>query len=337
MNVKYTRFAALSVLCALIVSMLSGCYFLPTEEPLLEPPLQEAKEVTYDTYTVTTGNIEYWLDIQGHFQTPETITLSFGDTVGKLGKIYVKVGDEVKAGDLLAELESEDLDRQIYRQRASVRLAELSLKDAKKSSSATAIERAEIQLDLAQYELDHMLAQREANMLYAPMDATVIYAADNTPGDFISKELPMIHLADTSQLLITAKTKETSALYHGMELDVVFNRTGGEVVKGRVFQLPGDNPEGNVADSINVVKISIDTFPKDARIGTTVNVRTLLEHAENVVVIPYKYVSSYGARNYVRVLNEDGVPEERTIVIGIDNKEMVEIVNGLEAGDQIII
>lgn len=330
MNVKYTRFAALSILCTLLVTMLSGCYFLPTEEPLLEPPLQEAEEVTYDTYTVTTGNVERWLDVQGNFQTPETTILSFGDTSGTLDMVYVKAGDEVKAGDLLAELDSEELDRQIYRQRANVRLAELTLKDAKKSSNATSIERAEIQLDLAQYELDLLLTQREANTIYAPMDATVIYAADNLPGDFIKEELPMIHLADTSELLVTAKVKDSLELYHGMEVEIEFIRGDGEIVTGRVFQLPADNSEG-------LVKFSLDTFPDDVKIGTTVKVRALLDHAEDVVILPYKYVSTYGARNFVRVLNEDGIPEERTIVLGIDNKEVVEIISGLEAGEQIII
>ena len=337
MNVKYTRFSALSILCALLVTMLSGCYFLPTEEPLLEPPLQEAEEVTYDTYTVTTGNIEFWLDVQGNFHAPESTSLSFGETSGLLDKIYVKLGDEVKAGDLLAELESEDLDRQIYRQRASVRLAELSLKDAKKSSSATAIERAEIQLDLAQYDLDLLLAQREANMIYAPIDATVVYAADNLPGEFIKEDLPMFHLADTSELIVTAKVPDATLLHRGMEMEIEFIRGGGEIVTGHVSQLPGDNPMGTAASSINMITITLDTVPESATIGTTVKVRALLDHAENVVVLPYKYVSSYGARNYVRVLNEDGVPEERTVIVGIDNKKEVQIIGGLEAGEKIII
>ena len=67
------------------------------------------------------------------------------------------------------------------------------------------------------------------------------------------------------------------------------------------------------------------------------SLQVLLERKEDIITLPLRYVSSYSARRYVRVLNEDGDPEERDVKLGIQSNNVVEIVSGLEAGEVIVI
>ena len=335
---KLTRFSALFLLCCLLVPMLSGCGNQASPEQLLAPPLPEPEEITYNTIPVETGTIARFLTIRNvKLQHTSTHVLTFGDSSGILEAVYTDFGEYVKAGDLLAELYSPTLERQIYRQQANVRLAELSLKDAKKSGSATSIERAEIQLDLAQYELDLLEDQLEATRIYAPIDGKIIFSTKVLPGDEVSANETIFQLADLSQMMISAQNIDTSGLSLGNRLDMAFNQTEGQKFTGRVVQMPSSIPQGVPSEDQNVLKIILDEIPEGAKFGEFANIVILLEQKENVVVLQHKYISAFGTRRYVRVLNADGKPEERTLVFGIDNGVQVEIVSGLEPGEQIIV
>lgn len=338
MNAKSIRFAALFLLCCLLVPLFSGCGAQASQAQMLTPPFPEPEEITYNTITVESGTIERFLSIRNvKLQHTSTNVLTSGNSAGILKALYTDFGEYVKAGDLLAELYSPTLERQIYKQQANVRLAELTLKDARKSGSATSIERAEIQLDLAQYELDLLEAELEAHKIYAPIDGKIVYATKALPGDEIPAGETIFQLADLSQMMIWAKGIDTSELYHGNQLEMAFNQTEGQKFTGRVVQLPSDIPYGVAEDYTNVLKIFLDEIPEGAKFGEYANVVILLERKENVVLLQHKYISSFGSRKYVRVLNADGEPEERTLVLGIDNGVQVEIVSGLEAGEQIIV
>ncbi|MBE6930630.1 MAG: efflux RND transporter periplasmic adaptor subunit [Ruminococcaceae bacterium] len=331
------RILTLLLACVCIVSMLSGCYFLPSEEPLLAPPLKEPEAVDYKTHTVERGTIERWVSATGRFESENNELLQYTSVTGRLKDIYVRSGDEVKAGDLIAELDVGDLDYDIERQRANVRLAELSLTEAKATGRSATIERAEISLSLAQMDLDRLLKKQEEAQLRANMDGTVIYVANLEAGNQVSTYYPIVRIADTNALRIAFNTKDTSELYTGMELDVTYQGRNKKTVSGRIVQLPKDVPVTSSEEDKNSVKVTVDEYPDDVRIGNTVNIEILLERKEDVVILPLRYVSSYSTRRYVRVLGESGIPEERDVTLGVQNATHVEILSGLSEGDVIVI
>jgi len=107
---KLTRFSALFLLCCLLVPMFSGCGNQASPEQLLAPPLPEPEEITYNTIPVETGTIARWLTIKNTKLLPvDTHVLTFGSASGVLRAIHTKYGEEVKAGDLLAELYLENI------------------------------------------------------------------------------------------------------------------------------------------------------------------------------------------------------------------------------------
>src|SRR5262245_59562317 len=68
--------------------------------------------VSYQTATVQRGNIVQSVDATGPISAPSTLPLNFKNS-GKLAEVDVSVGDRVQPGDVLARLDTSDLQAQL--------------------------------------------------------------------------------------------------------------------------------------------------------------------------------------------------------------------------------
>lgn len=153
--------------------LLSGCaYLFPPEEEILAPPLIEPQEVTYRTMEVTTGDIEQKLEVYANYTASLTASMLFEGQGGRVASIDAKLGQEVKQGDLLIELNSESLRRQIRQQEIEVEKARLNLENAQRVEveldddyyDMAGIEKAKINLEMEQNALE--LLEYEADKAY---------------------------------------------------------------------------------------------------------------------------------------------------------------------------
>ena len=90
---------------ALIISMtgMTGCFFFPAEEELLEPPTVAIEDIAYSTYTAKQKTIEDKTVATGYVFCKSQYNASFPESGGTLKTIYVTAGQHVEEGDLLAE------------------------------------------------------------------------------------------------------------------------------------------------------------------------------------------------------------------------------------------
>jgi multidrug resistance efflux pump len=150
----------LTVLLAL-VTILTACQGLfgrpieeeaPTPTPIPTPIVPEKP-----TYVVQRGNITKQLEFTGRISAVEEMELYF-KTGGYVKRVLVKRGDQVQAGDLLAELEIDDLLKQMAQGEVTLNSAQLRLDEAEKS-----LERqiAQAQLDLTAAEAQLAQAQND--------------------------------------------------------------------------------------------------------------------------------------------------------------------------------
>lgn len=140
------------VVFILIISLLgfcmSGCYFFPQEEEVLAPPLKTAEKVAYKTIKVKKGNIEKRVNATAYFVSDLQTDLSFTNRGGRIQSINVKTGDMVQDGDILFQLETDNLENQLLQQ-------EISLKKLKLNSSQT-LSNAERSIKLARLQLEEL-------------------------------------------------------------------------------------------------------------------------------------------------------------------------------------
>jgi len=153
------------LLIVLTVSILavSGCSLFPMEEDVLTPPLAEPEEITYQTEEARIGNIEDSIQRSAYFIPIMYESLFFRYRGGRMKDIYVNVGATVKAGDLVAELLSDSLEREIEQQSILV--------NSKIKDCAYAEQLAEIEMKAAKDKLETLeenyLSMKQKTEIYA--------------------------------------------------------------------------------------------------------------------------------------------------------------------------
>ncbi len=119
---------------------------LPTPTPIPTPIIPDEP-----TYTVQRGQVTKEQEFVGRISPVEEINLYFKRS-GYVKQVSVRQGDMVRAGDLLAELEIDDLLGQAAQARMNLQSAELRL-DAAEDALGRQVAEAELVLEAAQIKL----------------------------------------------------------------------------------------------------------------------------------------------------------------------------------------
>jgi macrolide-specific efflux system membrane fusion protein len=137
--------------------ILSSCFLLPQEEEILAPPLAEPPEITYRTEAVTRGDLQDTVRAFGSFISASQSDLAFERRGGRLETIHVSVGDEVRAGQLIANLYTDNLEVDIAQAELDLRRARLAARRAREQNGDRfSLEFARADRDLAQLRMDKL-------------------------------------------------------------------------------------------------------------------------------------------------------------------------------------
>ncbi|MFP3896704.1 MAG: HlyD family efflux transporter periplasmic adaptor subunit [Anaerolineales bacterium] len=141
---------------AVVLVVTSGCSILASsgEEEATPTPVPPPPEPDRSTYTVKRGTIVDSLEFTGRVAPAVEEELYFRED-GRVKEVYVERDDVVQAGDLLAELENDDLVRQLRQAETELETAEINLQDAQRQLE-NQIEKARIDLEIQEFELADM-------------------------------------------------------------------------------------------------------------------------------------------------------------------------------------
>lgn len=329
-----------SILLAAMLA-LSGCSLLPAEDESLQPPLIQPAEEELDIVEATRGNIETTLRGTASFISASSEVLFFKENGGRLKSMKAKVGEEVKAGELLAELETDDLDLQIRLQKLNVERANLLYKEAQKIGAAkTELRLREIDLEREKLQLDSMEKKLTSSRIYAPLSGIVTFAESLNTGDNVSAYQTIITIADPSDMQLTytaGDSKDLLSIQSGMPVSLKYK---GKDYEGTVLQSPAEAPQSADAakserNAVTII-IGMKDAPSDVKIGHSAELTIKLQSRENVILLPRSAIRSYMGRNYVQVSDGDQ-RKEVDVELGLTTPTQVEIVQGLEETQQVIL
>ena len=159
MGKRHWRLTLLTA-AALVAATLVGCGGGPGQEEATPTPIPTAVVPSKPTYTVQRGHIAEQVKFTGRIASVEEEQLYF-KTDGRVAEVKVKQGDQVKKGEVLAELEISDLLNQLAQAKVSLETAQMRLNSAEASSSEQRT-RAEIDLEVARLRLAQAQAQDPA-------------------------------------------------------------------------------------------------------------------------------------------------------------------------------
>lgn len=118
-----------------------------------KPPTAANDAAATSTAIVTRGSLEQTVSATGNVAPQSEVTLSF-ESSGRIAQVLVQEGQQVKAGDTLAELDTTSLQLQVAQAQASLDSAQARLRQAQEPASAEDLASAQASLASAQASYD---------------------------------------------------------------------------------------------------------------------------------------------------------------------------------------
>ncbi|TLS50460.1 efflux RND transporter periplasmic adaptor subunit [Paenibacillus antri] len=345
---------ALTLAAALAVT--SGCSLLPKEAeeevlPTITPPKLSEKP----TYDVRVETIEQKVQGIGKIMSLREENLFFtssGETGGagsfRVKEVYVKSGETVAAGDLIAVLDVAEKERELRRQKLEFRQEELKMIDILRKADEyepEELEQLKVDFELKRttlVELEETIANAQ---LTAPFDGSVV-SLKVKAGDTVAAYDTIAVLADLSELAVAVDFSRDDLNKVAVGMDAVVSISAAGEHKGKVERLPTaeeDNNNGNPnpnqpeEDSVdNYLLVELESWPEGVTRGTPLSVTVVTDRIEQAVVIPPAALRSYNGRSYVQVVDGEGNKAEVDVEVGKQTSTQVQIVKGLEPGQKVV-
>ena len=300
--------------------------------------------------SVVVGQPATWLPsvvLEGTLAAQQSASLGF-KVGGKIGSLKVKVGDQVRAGSLLATLDATEAGAQAAASAAQVRAAEAQLALAQDSerrtramvqsgsfSEASGVQSAQ-QHELAQAQLDAAKAQASLarvslgnHTLTAPFSGTITKVPDGI-GAVVAPGAALFEVVNTKVLKLSTTVSEHDANLLAPGAPVMLELETGKAI-GRVSAVLGtvDQRSRRVP-----VEASFDN-PGFLRAGAFVQARVDAKNEIAVQRLPHEVLRP-GSQDEVLVVGEGGRLEARHLVLAVDKDGSLLVRRGLNPGDKLV-
>jgi RND family efflux transporter MFP subunit len=176
-----------------------------------------ASQVRYTTIPVSVGNLTQTVSASGPLQAKAEYDMNFG-TSGQVSAINVKAGQRVKAGQVLATLNTPNLQIAVQQAQLAVNNAQETYNTAVSNGDAqttldadyNSLQNAQLQLQTAQNNLAEATMKAPANATVAAINGIVGQTAggSGSSSSSSSSSSPFMVLVDTSGFTITAAVNE---------------------------------------------------------------------------------------------------------------------------------
>ncbi len=276
---------------------------------------------------------------------------------GQCERMLVEVGDTVAAGDLLAELDREEMEAQLAQTRVNVAQQNAALKVAEDSLRGEIAVGTEVDRDNARFSYDQAVAtlklqqvQLKNQTIRAPIPG-VITDRQIQHGLMVTPSMPIFTIVDpTSYMLpIVVPEKELMRLAIGQMAEVRIDARGGEAFEAQVKRIdPAVDPQYGMVKVI----LSFDKVTRgQMREAAFARVKLVLDTHDNALVLPKEALIEENGRRYVVVVREEEKPAEAEsepsgemrqvakrieVETGFEDSSHVEILAGIAETDEVI-
>lgn len=323
---------------------------------------EKATAVAEQPIAVTVGNVSA-ANVQavlasGQVEAAQTANISTR-VMGRITNIFVKAGDRVSKGQVLATISDEDIKAKRAQTNAMIAEAEASYAAAQKDfdrfnnlykeQSATAKEldnvtlqfnSAKSRVEAAKQMRNEISAMLSYSSLTAPF-AGVVTQKLAEAGSIASPGMPVLTIEQSGILQVSAAVAESDI--SNIKLGDVANiqiKSTGKTFQGKITQL---NPSSQFTGGQYIVKINIpDADKKDVLAGMFVSVSIPLKTsvkatAEDMILVPLSAIVNRDELTGIYTVGTDNTALLRWIRLGKTVGDKVEVISGLAKDEQFIV
>jgi membrane fusion protein, multidrug efflux system len=269
---------------------------------------------------------------------PYMVTTLYSRIGGYLSRINVDVGDKVRAGQFIAEVQAPELESDYRsavaefenRQRVFDRTRDLA---SKGFFSQQALDNAQTDVQTARAKVETLRSQLAYRSLYAPF-AGVVTARFVDTGALITNAAnnqtssqPVVTISDASRLRVNVYVEQVDAPYvkPGTEAELADATDPGRKVKAKVSRMTGElDPKTRTL----LAEIDFDNHEVGFIPGAFVNVSLLIGQT-SYIEVPASALVVRERKNYVAVIGADDHIKLTPIEIAGTDGASLRIVSGI--------
>ncbi len=343
------RMFVTAVSCLLMLAF-TGCGLLRQEEEVknqITIPSYDASGASYGY--VKRGDLENAETLFLKLTTTEEHGLRFGISGISIDKVYIKEGDSVRTGRLLAELQSEDIKNEITSLEAKKETIALDIQhteqlleetrqrteyiEEKEDARQESIGRYQLQLqqldnDLLQTqgELKEQESKLEKHRIYADIDGTVAIIERYGEG-FLSDEKQVFLTLQSTARQFSGNTKAENDFEKGQKVSLLVNEE----------EYPAQILRAEKSEGVTEVDVSLQegyTIPEDCTYGEVLWSTGVVK---GVLYVPKNAIVTVGEKSYVYKMEEDGFTNPVEVQTGTVNADYAQIITGVEQDDMVML
>jgi HlyD family secretion protein len=331
-------------------------------------PKNEKAENGRKTVKVTKANIVDKALAVGSIEPVNEIDIK-SKVSGVVGKLYADVGDYVRAGDPLVEVKPDPTPLELAQAKRDVEMATIELTTLDKELVRQKELKAKGFVSLQDYEilerqhdeakLRHQMALERLDLLEkgkvriantnietvvkSPLTGYILEKNVNlgdpvVPLTSYQPGTPIMRMADMTDLIFKGTVDEIDVgkIEEGMPCELQVGAIPGEPIDGEVTLI---SLKAKKEDNTTVFPVEIkilETKGAVLRAGYSANAHIIIAKRDSVLSIPERVVTFRNDSAFVRIPRGEEGSEERYIKTGLSDAIQIEVLEGLEEGEEVL-
>jgi HlyD family secretion protein len=287
---------------------------------------------------------------------------------GIVKKVYVDVGDYVKPGDSLIEIQPDPTPLEFAEAKRNAEIAEVDAENTRNEFdrmrrlfkdrmisqkeyevAENSSKESELRLNLARERLALIEKGRAEvagrtidTVIKSPVEGTILERRVNegdpvVPLTSYQAGTPIFQMADMDSLIFKGTVDEIDVgkLQEGMTAELKVGAIPDEKIVGRLSRI---SPKAKQQENATLFDVEIEILQKGQKViraGYSANADLVIRKVENALYIPERLVEFKNEKTFVEVKNAKGEIEKKEVQTGLSDRINIEIKSGLADGDEV--
>jgi len=228
----------------------------------------------------------------------------------------------------------ENARSQVANAESNLRVAEANLTETRKGAREERIRASRAQVQQAEAGLEEINLNLAYAEIESPIDG-VIYQVNVDEGEMINTGQSIVNVMNLSELFVEVEvTAGTVSRIKQGDKAAVKAEIISQSISGEITNI---SPSVNPQSKNYLVKVKIANPEGVLKAGMFADVEFETRRSENTVIIPIEAVVNLNTDNPTAYIVEDGKAVRRDLELGLSSDERVEILSGINEGENVII
>ncbi|NRD24367.1 efflux RND transporter periplasmic adaptor subunit [Winogradskyella litoriviva] len=296
------------------------------------------------TLTAKTEKFEHVLELQGNVTTKDLLTIT-PEYNGILTYVYVKEGQKVRKGQLLAKIDDGGLSQQVAQLKIQSELAKTTYERQKRLwdqniGSEIQYLQAKSTYESQQEAVNQLQQQIAKTTVKAPFSGTIDDVITEQGSVVAAGQTPLMRIVNLDNMYIEVEVPESyiSNVVKGKKVEVEIPVLG-KTIETKIRQA---SDFINPANRTFKAEIEVANKDKDIKPNLTARLKINDYTSENAILIPQSVISENAeGEQYVYIVadkNQKGIGTAKRIIIktGKTQGDVIEVLNNLKEGAEIV-